>query len=103
MGEVPLMGYVKVRGRNQLITGTLDRILFSGGDVKILDFKTDKDPSLNDHEIPMKYLKQMAAYRAVLRQIYAQAKVEVFLLWTTGPSLMYLEEGLLNDAELDGF
>ena len=103
LGEVPLMGYAKIGNKNQLISGTVDRILFCGRDVKILDFKTDKDPALNDHEIPMKYLKQMAAYRAVLRQIYAQGKVEVFLLWTTGPSLMYLEEGLLNDAELDGF
>ena len=42
------------------------------------------------------YLAQLAAYRAVLRRIYPDRPVRCALLWTDGPRLMPLDDGLLD-------
>ena len=44
------------------------------------------------------YVKQMAAYRALLRLIYPGRSVRCFLLWTVGPTLSELEPSLLDAA-----
>jgi ATP-dependent helicase/nuclease subunit A len=45
--------------------------------------------------VPVAYLRQMAAYKALLRRIYPGRAVRCGLLWTKGPRLMMLDEALL--------
>ena len=99
--EVPIMGYIKTGRKKRLVSGTLDRIIVSVNDVKIIDFKTDRFPPKNIVDVSEKYIKQMAAYKAVLKEIYGCRRIQSFLLWTKGPSLMYLDDDFINTVELD--
>ncbi len=42
------------------------------------------------------YIDQMAAYRAVLAQIYPDKTIDCLLLWTDGPHLMQLSDAVLT-------
>ena len=43
----------------------------------------------------MLYLRQMAAYHAVLAEIYPVFSIDCAILWTEGPTLMGLPDTLL--------
>ena len=92
--EVALAGVVGGRA----ISGQVDRLLIGGRDVLVVDYKSNRPPPLGEQEVPRAYLKQMAAYRALLRLIYPTRKVRCALLWTDGPRLMGLSETALNAA-----
>ena len=47
--------------------------------------------------VPPVYLRQMAAYRALLVRIYPDRAIHSYLLWTDQPRLMQL-----SDAQLAG-
>ena len=78
------------------ISGRVDRLIVMPGTVKILDFKTNRPMPSRPRDVPVRYLRQMAAYRALLREIHADCEVECVLLWTEGPQLMPLEAALLD-------
>ena len=78
------------------ISGRVDRLIVMPGMVKILDFKTNRPMPSRSRDVPVRYLRQMAAYRALLRAIHADCEVECVLLWTEGPRLMPLEAALLD-------
>jgi ATP-dependent helicase/nuclease subunit A len=89
--EVPLVGRVG----DQLISGQIDRLCVLPDEVWIVDYKTNRPPPEKLSLVPEIYLKQMAAYRAVLREIYPDKAIKCFLLWTHVPQLMALPEALL--------
>jgi hypothetical protein len=41
----------------------------------------------------------MAAYRAILKQIYADHEIELKLVWTDGPLIVTLDQGKLAPYE----
>ena len=45
--------------------------------------------------MPPGYLRQMAAYQALLEAIYPARAVRCALLWTEGPRLMALDDAVL--------
>ncbi len=90
--EVPLTGLVEGR----VISGQVDRLVISPDSVTVLDYKTNRPVPSDPSATPKVYLKQMAAYRAVLRLIYPDMPVRCVLLWTDGPRLMTLEDALLD-------
>jgi len=92
--EVPLTGLVQGR----VISGQVDRLLVSADSITILDYKTNRPVPPDPSAVPTIYLKQMAAYRSVLRLIYPDMPVRCVLLWTDGPRLM-----TLDDTVLDGY
>ena len=47
--------------------------------------------------VPALYLRQMAAYKALLSGIYPDLPVDCLLLWTDGPRLKQLSNALLDD------
>jgi ATP-dependent helicase/nuclease subunit A len=65
-------------------------------EVLVIDYKTNRPPPKSLEDAPVLYLKQMAAYRAVLYAIYPQHKVKCALLWTDGPFLMPLPDESLD-------
>jgi ATP-dependent helicase/nuclease subunit A len=65
--------------------------------VLVIDYKTDRLPPATADEVPAAYLRQMATYRALLRQIYPGREVRCALLWTAEPRLMILEDAALAD------
>ncbi len=90
--EVPLTG--EVNGR--VISAQVDRLLVTPDLVTILDYKTHRPPPRDPTDVPVLYLKQMAAYRAALALIYPDRPVRCVLLWTDGPRLMTLDQELLD-------
>ena len=90
--EVPLSGEVN----GQLIAGQIDRLRVSDEEVTVLDYKSDRPAPVSAHRIPAVYLRQMAAYRALLRGIYPGRVVRCLLLWTEEPRPMPLDDALLD-------
>jgi ATP-dependent helicase/nuclease subunit A len=90
--EQPVAGLVA----GQVITGQVDRLAVLPGEVLIADYKTSRAPPAAAEAVPVLYLRQMAAYRAVLRAIFADRPVRCLLIWTDGPSVMPLPDALLD-------
>ncbi|MFO1069302.1 MAG: double-strand break repair helicase AddA [Geminicoccaceae bacterium] len=78
------------------ITGQIDRLAVTGERVLILDYKTNRRPPAKPAETPVAYLRQMAAYRELLRQIYPDRPVEAALVWTESGEVSLLESDLLD-------
>ena len=97
LAEVPLAARVGER----VISGTVDRLHISESAVQVVDFKTARHPPDSLEAIPAAYVRQMAAYRAVLRQIYPGHDIRVALLYTQTPRLFVLPPGLLDAQKLD--
>lgn len=91
--EVPVTGPV---AGGRLISGQMDRLLVTPSEVLVVDYKTNRPPPKTAAETSPAYLRQMAAYRAVLRQIYPDRAVRCALLWTDVPLLMPLPDALLD-------
>jgi ATP-dependent helicase/nuclease subunit A len=89
--EVPLAGVVG----DQAIFGQVDRLAVTAREVLLIDYKTNRTPPATSAEIPAAYLRQMAAYRALLQAIYPTRAVRCALLWTEGPRLMALDDAAL--------
>ena len=89
--EVLLAGVIGDR----MVFGQIDRLAVSPDEVLVLDYKSDRAPPDEPDQVPVAYLRQMAAYRALLRQIYPGRAVRCGLLWTQEPRLMMLDEPLL--------
>lgn len=89
--EVPLAGMVS----DQAVFGQVDRLAVGTDEVLVVDYKTDRVPPAAVDQVPRAYLRQMAAYRALLRRIYPGREVRCALLWTAEPRLMILEDAVL--------
>ncbi|HUC62493.1 MAG TPA: double-strand break repair helicase AddA [Alphaproteobacteria bacterium] len=94
--EVPLTGNVEGRAGPVSIAGQVDRLVATPRAVLVVDYKTNRPPPARADEVAPLYLKQMAAYRALLREVYPGRDVRCALLWTDGPALMALDAALLD-------
>ncbi|MGH6914978.1 MAG: PD-(D/E)XK nuclease family protein, partial [Geminicoccales bacterium] len=91
-GEVPIAGTVA----GQVISGQVDRLLVAADGVHVLDYKSNRPAPQRESEVAPAYLRQMAAYRALLRRLFRDRPVACALLWTDGPRLMPLSAALLD-------
>ncbi len=66
-------------------------------EVLIIDYKTNRPPPSEVHQVAGAYLYQLAAYRLALREIYPGKTVRAALLWTDGPRLMEVPADVLDD------
>lgn len=96
--EVPVAGLVTSCDGPLAIAGQIDRLYVDAERVLIVDFKTNRPPPLHPSGVPGVYLRQMAAYRALLQRIYPEREVRCALLWTDGPRLMELAPAALESA-----
>ncbi|MEZ5911151.1 MAG: double-strand break repair helicase AddA [Paracoccaceae bacterium] len=83
-------------GRRML--GAVDRLVFSKDRILIVDFKSNAVIPSRPEETPDGILRQMAAYRAAMRQIAPDRPIEVAVLWTRTALLMQLPDTLLDEA-----
>lgn len=80
----------------QPFSGQVDRLCVTGNSVLIVDYKSNRPPPRSAAAVPPVYLRQMAAYRALLQGIYPEKEVVCGLLWTETPSLMRLDRAILD-------
>jgi ATP-dependent helicase/nuclease subunit A len=93
--EVPVAGVVEGAKGRVAISGQVDRLAVAGDRVLIVDYKTNRPPPQREADVPAVYLRQMAAYRALLAEIYPRHRIDCFLLWTDGPRLMHISPARL--------
>jgi ATP-dependent helicase/nuclease subunit A len=92
LAEAPLAG--EVNGR--LIAGQVDRLKIEADRVLVLDYKTNRPPPEQVADVAPLYLRQMAAYRALLRAAFPGRVVECALVWTYGARFMALPDAVLD-------
>ena len=80
----------------QPVLGQADRIAVGAEAVLVADFKTNRPPPARVEDVAPLYLRQMATYRAVLRQVYPGRAIRCALVWTHAPALMELPGALLD-------
>jgi ATP-dependent helicase/nuclease subunit A len=90
--EVPLSGVVA----GQVIGGLVDRLAVLPDAVLVADYKTNRRPPAEAAATPVMYLRQMAAYRAVLRAVFPDRPVRCVLVWTETASPFWLPDALLD-------
>lgn len=90
--EVPLAGVVQ----NVEIGGLIDRLAVTDGKIIIADYKTNRTPPTRPEDIPPAYLGQLAAYAAILRDIYPDLPIECLLIWTETTAIMPIPDALLG-------
>jgi ATP-dependent helicase/nuclease subunit A len=79
-----------------VIGGLVDRLAVLPDRILIADYKTNRAPPASLARVPVLYLRQMAAYRAVLQAIFPGRPVTCALVWTEGVRVMALPESLLD-------
>jgi ATP-dependent helicase/nuclease subunit A len=89
--EVPFSALVDGR----VIAGTMDRLVVEGNAVRVIDYKTGQLVPATAEEVPLGYLRQMAAYASALAVIFPDHRIEAALLFTGGPRLIDLPPALL--------
>jgi ATP-dependent helicase/nuclease subunit A len=90
--EVPLTGVVA----GQVIGGLVDRLAYGEGTVVLADYKTNRIPPAGPAEVPRLYLRQMAAYRALLGAAFPRRTIRCLLIWTVDTCVMHLPDPLLD-------
>ncbi|MCE9650050.1 MAG: double-strand break repair helicase AddA [Parvibaculum sp.] len=99
--EAALVGHITFAGKPTLVSGQIDRLCVTPDRVIVVDYKTNRPAPEGLGGVSPAYLAQMAAYRALLGQIYPDREIACALLWTDGPRLMELPSRAL-DAALAG-
>jgi ATP-dependent helicase/nuclease subunit A len=82
--EAPVIG----RLGDSIINGRVDRLVITGSEILVVDYKTDRPAPPSVADVGEAYIAQMAAYRAVLSQTWPNRPIRCLLVWTDGPGLM---------------
>ncbi len=88
--EAPLAG--RLQGR--IFSGQVDRLAILENEILVADFKTNRPPPKCAEDIPLPYLAQMAAYRALLEKAFPGKRVRAALLWTFNLNLVEISGSL---------
>lgn len=90
--EVSLSGLMTTMADNEpaVVTGQIDRLIIRDNDVVVVDYKTNRPPPERVEKVATVYIRQLATYRALLKQIFPKASVRCALLWTDTPDLMWI-------------
>ena len=79
-----------------VISGIIDRLAVSDTEVIAIDFKTGRQPPADVARTPVLYLRQMAAYRALLREVFPSRSIRCALVWTETATVATLPDALLD-------
>lgn len=83
LAEVPVSGVIGSR----VINGKIDRLSVSENEVRLIDYKSGRVIPQDIRDTPRAYIRQMAAYKALIEKIYPGKNIRCFLLWTEAPKL----------------
>jgi ATP-dependent helicase/nuclease subunit A len=96
MAEVPVIGTIAGPEGPEVVSGQVDRLIVRDDGIMVLDCKTARPAPETPAGVSPAYLRQMAAYRAVLCGLWPDRPVHCALLWTAIPRLMMLDNSLLD-------
>ncbi len=101
--EAAITGCIQLAGREIAVTGQIDRLAVTTQGVWLVDYKTTPKPPENQQKVPKPYLRQLLLYQRLLQQIYPGQPVRAALLWTAAPSLMPIDDALLDETLLSSY
>lgn len=78
------------------IGGLIDRLAVGEREILVADYKTDRQPPERAEAIPPAYLRQLAAYQALLEKIYPAHRIVCVLIWTETATPMLVPGDLLG-------
>ncbi|MFH5775136.1 double-strand break repair helicase AddA [Paracoccus sp. NGMCC 1.201697] len=79
-----------------MLWGKIDRLVVTPDAILAIDYKSNRDVPDRPEATPLGILRQMAAYRTALRQLWPDRPVAAAVLWTASRSLMPLPDVLLD-------
>ena len=91
LAEVPIAATVG----EQVVAGTIDRLLITDRVIRLVDFKTARRPPASLDAVPVAILRQLAAYVAALEVAYPGREIKAAVLYTQVPLLLELPAALL--------
>ena len=94
--EAAISGMVEMNGKRERIEGRVDRMAVTADAIWVVDYKTNRPAAKSLEDVAPAYWKQMAGYRALLRQLYPRITVHCALVWTHAPALMVLPKDRLD-------
>ncbi len=94
--EVPVIGLIESEEGTEVVSGQVDRLFVTDRAVLVVDYKSNRPPPQTEADVSSIYLKQMAAYQAVLQGVYPDHHINCALLWTEGPRMMQLSDAVLK-------
>ncbi len=98
--EVPIVARLpnpKPQGAALKLIGQIDRLVDTGDDILIVDYKTNRPPPRKVEDVAKAYLFQLAAYRLALSEIYPGRPVRAALLWTEAARIMQVPGEVLDE------
>ncbi|EEE36229.1 double-strand break repair helicase AddA [Rhodobacteraceae bacterium KLH11] len=78
--------------------GVIDRLIISGDEVQVIDFKSNTTVPDGPETCPDGLLRQMGAYAHAMAQIYPDHQIRTAILWTRTAQLMWLPHDLVTEA-----
>lgn len=99
--EVSLAGSAPGLPEGVFINAQIDRLSVTKDAVWIVDYKSNRPPPKRQDDVSPLYIAQLAAYRALARDIYKDRAVHCALLWTDEPRLMVIDDDRLDSFDLN--
>jgi ATP-dependent helicase/nuclease subunit A len=94
--EIAIVADLPELGEGARVSGRIDRLAVTDGEVLALDFKTNRPPPTRLEDLPPIYVRQMALYRLALAKLFPGKRIACALVWTEGPRLMPLPAEILE-------
>ena len=94
--EVAIAGTPKGAPKGSVFSGQIDRLAITGKQILVVDYKTNRPPPADISDADPHYVAQMAAYRALLQEIYPDHEINCALLWTYDARLMLVPKKLMD-------
>jgi ATP-dependent helicase/nuclease subunit A len=97
LGEVELAAPLPDWG-GRLMQGAIDRLIVTPDQVLAVDFKSNLVVPTRAEDVPQGILLQLAAYAAMLREIYPDRTIELAIVWTATATLMPIPLNIVRAA-----
>ncbi|WP_298562137.1 double-strand break repair helicase AddA [uncultured Aliiroseovarius sp.] len=97
IAEAPITGHLP-DDPMRILHGFIDRLIVADDHVLAVDFKSNRITPDRPNQTPEGVLRQLGAYRWMLRAIYPDRPVHTAILWTQTRELMPLDDQLVDDA-----
>lgn len=99
LAEVPVAGSIHMPdGELRAVSGRIDRLAITAESVVVADFKTTARPPQAVDAIPVTTIAQLAAYAALMREIYPGRQVRALAIYTASLTCFELEPTRLDAA-----
>jgi ATP-dependent helicase/nuclease subunit A len=85
LAEVPVTGLLQ---DGRIISGQIDRLVITGNEILIVDYKTNRPSPVDVQNVPQVYRNQLRAYRDALALMHPKSLIKCAILWTDQPVLM---------------